>query len=99
MVTKLKLRGSSNKNGIYIYKLYKIPNMHRFICNFLNELDFSEESILEFDQNIENLSNEVLSTKSGNKIAYLFITDDTVFLVLEPHTNLIMEIAKRYFEL
>lgn len=99
-MSKLSIEGIESYDNVHRYIIKKEKNMDVILCNFLDKLGFSEDSILKVDIVFDDLDNDyIYISESGHEI-HIFVTKKYVNLVIKTSMaqKELNELLKKFFD-
>ncbi|MFT4309276.1 MAG: hypothetical protein ACMXYL_02200 [Candidatus Woesearchaeota archaeon] len=79
----IQIKRTKNIGDIHYYYFENTQDTHNKIINFLQELDFDKDSLLEVDTPFLELSGECIFVENDNMKIHFFICNSHTWMVLD----------------
>ena len=79
----IRINRISSKEGIHHYVFNIMPDIHNQLISFFNDLDFSQDELLEIDTPFSELDGEYVYIKNKDIKVHIFICNNKVNMVID----------------
>ena len=94
-----KIRKVKRYEGVHVYFVEKVKNMHGNFCSLLKELGFDDQAVGEFDFLYEDTVEEHVLAQNADYDIELVFSEEIIYFIIRTEKNQLAlhDVIKKYF--